>query len=544
MTQRIGLCIAIAWLVFTVIAFAYNRSGYAGIVLIIGLIVFVSCGWALARIGLRRAVSFISPVSVRLTLFSAVGCAWLLMISMAAAMLTMSDGISAVSLVSYGAIVQNTSLMFIVYAAIIMSYGAFGNFVQRRLQIELRSGFEGYIRTLIIGFCVSVIFFYGAALIGVLNWISFIVYLLAAALVGWKDARHLWRSRHGTLISFSFSDTDAALRSCFVATMGIVLVLSCIAQFGFHPLGSDDLRTYYLVPKTFVEQRHIVQFPHDLLNNGPVAFAYGYAPYLLFGDRYLTIINILAFILMLGAVYAIAQRWFGSRVGIAAIFFVSTVPLMYELLYTVKADLWMATILLGAVLLLFDERADYRQAFLAGVLMGLAFAVKYNALFFIIAAFMGVVLWHWYRNRSARHSLVYGMLLVGALVIGYAPWGLRMVWLTGNPIYPFLTGGSILQHQTPLDPAAEREFEMFNNAFLNYHESLNGAQPASINVWHLVTSAPSYGGNRLGPLFFGMIGFLALAFRRLQRSEKERLLLFAGISVFAGMIWFYVSVSQ
>ena len=98
-----------------------------------------------------------------------------------------------------------------------------------------------------------------------------------------------------------------------------------------------------------------------------------------------------------------------------------------------SVDLMMSACLLGALALAFEyqNHAQRRIAALSGVALGLAVGVKFVALSYapLMALPMLIFLW---RNRDGR-SFAYWVL--GLLAAG-APWYLRNLALTGNPLFP------------------------------------------------------------------------------------------------------------
>lgn len=72
---------------------------------------------------------------------------------------------------------------------------------------------------------------------------------------------------------------------------------------------------------------------------------------------------------------------------------------------------------------------------MAGLLAGLAGGCKYTAVALVAAAPAVVLVW--VVSGRAAQRLASAMLFLGAAAIGFAPWALRNVAFTGNPVYPF-----------------------------------------------------------------------------------------------------------
>lgn len=543
--KRVFGYIATVWFLFVVGSYFFYRFGKDGVLIALLCVIGGAAVWGIVRCFYRPRLR--APLVVRLSVLQGITAAWSFAMLLAMFFITIVYVEPSVSLVAaYGAIVVNVSILFLVYGILIVSYDLLGNAILHLMRMTTDPGIVRHVYCIAVGFCFSIVFFYLCALFGVLNQNMLFIYLVCALVVGWRDLREWWLSRNIRCITIRLTNfrDPATMRTWFVIALGVFLVAFMIGQFGFHPMSTDDLRTYYLVPKTFVQQQSIVDFPFDVFNNGAMGFAYGYAPFLLFGDQYLTVINVLAFVLLLGAVYALGLRLFDHEVAVMALFFVSATPLTIQLLYTAKPDLWMTALVLVATTMLFEEKFSAAKALCAGVLMGVAVAIKYNALFFVPPVLVGAVAWQYKQTHSLKFIIQYGCVAALGLAAGYAPWGIRLAWLWHNPLYPFLASGASASHQTILLPAAESAFHDFYETILDKAWVLSGVLPWWKNIWYLATNKSSYGGNLIGPLFFGSIGYLFIAARRLNSEQRIRLLFLGSIGMLSGILWFFVSVSQ
>ncbi len=88
-----------------------------------------------------------------------------------------------------------------------------------------------------------------------------------------------------------------------------------------------------------------------------------------------------------------------------------------------------------------DRTAVVRWFLVSGIFHGLALGVKYTACWNAAAAMAVLLIWM-YRNDSLARPMRFALFAVWSLgaCAAFAPWLLKNVFLTGNPVYPFLNG--------------------------------------------------------------------------------------------------------
>ena len=101
-------------------------------------------------------------------------------------------------------------------------------------------------------------------------------------------------------------------------------------------------------------------------------------------------------------------------------------------------DLLAAVPLLWAIAVGLQDKPTQRQAFVAAALWGVATAFKWsNGL-----ALPWLLLWWWVSQRPQwpwRRGLALSLGAVTGFAVAYAPWGLQLWRVTGNPFYPMFT---------------------------------------------------------------------------------------------------------
>lgn len=109
-------------------------------------------------------------------------------------------------------------------------------------------------------------------------------------------------------------------------------------------------------------------------------------------------------------------------------------------LETTANDLLAAVPLLWGIAVGLQTPPTHRQAFIAAALWGVSAAFKLSNGLFVF----WLLLWWWVPQRP-HWPLLRGLALATGAVVGfgltYAPWGLQLWRVTGNPFYPYF--GSI-----------------------------------------------------------------------------------------------------
>jgi len=153
--------------------------------------------------------------------------------------------------------------------------------------------------------------------------------------------------------------------------------------------------------------------------------------------RFTQTIQFFMYITVVIGTWVFAKRFTGSRVvsflsaalmaGIPIVIFEGTTPYI---------DLWSLLFSLCGVISVSHIRKNsgsWRWAILGGAYLGIGADAKYTDVVFAIAVIVYVLIRWGIRNRA-----VY-LLTVSTLVL-LIPWYLRTTILTGNPVYPLLTG--------------------------------------------------------------------------------------------------------
>jgi len=145
------------------------------------------------------------------------------------------------------------------------------------------------------------------------------------------------------------------------------------------------------------------------------------------------------------AVAALARRAGSGTAATWAVWIVVTTPTVLHLATTAGSDLVVAMFAAGAWISLLRTADDggrpSRWWVFAGVCVGLAVGTKYTAIGTVaIPAAVGSVVLHrpWHGVRSFARLLRGSAAATAAAVAAFAPWAIRNLVATGNPLFPFL----------------------------------------------------------------------------------------------------------
>lgn len=263
-----------------------------------------------------------------------------------------------------------------------------------------------------------------------------IVLLLVLVQLAW------WRNT-GRPVAEAVEDSTAAKAR---STVGLLMVIAgCTAVwFGLYPPASFDDTMYHLpLARGLVEHGRLVVEPQLRYPIFPMLQEVLAAALLALGgsETSVHLLSMAELLLLAGIVWAWARRRAGEVAAVLAVGLLLGSPLVVWLGGAAYVDLALALFACGALWAL-----DRAGAFTAGAstpdrgwlalaagLAGAAAAVKYHGLFFCGVVALTTL-------RLARRQRQAAWLLPLALALpAAAPWYLRNLVLTGNPLFPFLS---------------------------------------------------------------------------------------------------------
>lgn len=466
-------------------------------------------------------------------------------------------GVSASEILKHAAvIVGKITSVFLVYgvgAVLLMSIG-YRLLQLLRLRIEYSLFYN--LVTLSLGMSITILFFYGASLAGILSLQLFWVWLVTIFLVGWTHIKSLISNFSNKRLQLLSAEKNVLFRSMLLC-LGIIWFVVLFSSVGLpYPVSSDDLRAYYTLPKTFIEEGRIVAFPYFSFNNAPHLATFLYIPILYMGSFFLNYFNLFLYTILLLTVYYGATRIAGrassptstspQTAGIWAIVLFGLMPWHYFFVTTSKIDYLASFFIVLAVLCIYEARLreQYRTWYaLAGAILGVAVGIKFTTLLIFPVLVPLLLLW----NTSKKLSQ--GMFRVG-IVLCFAgimclPWAIRNTIVWGNPLYPFAQFIHESAREKPNNSVTA--FDSNEQQFLDkklselhgrYVHGVSHSYPWWHNVWQFFIGRSTYNTNYTGPIFFVLapLAFLGLFHARI------RPLLILSLGVF--LIWYWISIQQ
>ncbi len=301
----------------------------------------------------------------------------------------------------------------------------------------------------------------GLALIGLLVGLRRSVW---AWLASWGEMRR-WISQAGRLGRW------AAGAMAFMALLSLVQALA-------PPLKFDALVYHLALPRQYLQQGHWGFVPNFFWGMPQlVEMLYTWAMGLLGAPAAVTLGWWVAWLLTLG-VGLVAADWVGPRTGWVAALALLTGRTWWAIAAWGYVDQWVALFGLALLVLWTEARVTRRAqaAFWAGVAAGWAVGTKYTGATLGLLAGLGLLLealWSRVRERvshsqetvtrtsspHSHHPLAIFLAFTLALTLTSAPWLLKNLWATGNPLYPFFFPAGVVDEfrianytGTPLPP--------------------------------------------------------------------------------------------
>lgn len=204
--------------------------------------------------------------------------------------------------------------------------------------------------------------------------------------------------------------------------------------------------------------------------------------------------NMLFGILAALAVFSLGRRFLSRSHSLLAALLFFTLPGFWTLSIITKDDMVIAFLQLVAL----DFALEWSQSKKNGALLisalsaGLAAGCKYSALYFVLALFIALGLGGLWDKMKFSHlikALIVFSLLSGAVA---SPWYLRTFVLTGNPVYPAMSGFF-----------GKASFQ--GDSYSHDVQTVASLQEAALLPWTVTMNSQHFG-------YFGEVGILFLAF--------------------------------
>ncbi len=267
---------------------------------------------------------------------------------------------------------------------------------------------------------------------GLLNPLLFWIVLFVAAFLLRGDLCMAWRDLRLVKLPIVSRFERMLAWFCGIA-LGLAFLLALTPPIAW------DAQTYHLVIGKIAIERGRIAAPPDILylNFPSLVEMLFLAAMLLKSDIAAQLLHFGFFLLMLGAVFAFAQRYWNVRVAWLACALLVAVPSLLAIATWAYVDVALGFYTFVALFVLFIARAqdDWRWFAFSGAFVGMALGIKYTAVIVPIA--LGILILLSASSRRWR----FGVTHFATVIAFAAPWYLRNLIFTRNPVYPFILGG-------------------------------------------------------------------------------------------------------
>jgi hypothetical protein len=345
--------------------------------------------------------------------------------------------------------VANVIADLLTWLAMLAVATALGSRLTRR--VPYHSLLEQIVFSAGLGLLCFALLTFGLGLVGALYRWLFWALLVAGGLLLWREFRALIRALRRLRWPRPRGTWPIFLSLFIAATLLLVFPLALTP-----PTNWDSLVHHLVGPERYLQvHRFTTEFDNYLLLSPALSemlFMLGMG---LKGDVLPRLLHFAYLLLILGALVAFAARYWQRRLGLLAVALFLSFPTAVQISTRAYVDSGLAFHTFAALYALLNWlspetlHADPQQArgssrgwlVLAGLNAGAAAGIKYNGLmsFVILGA---VLAWALFRRRLSTRDFLLGGLVVGALALAVAaPWYIKNIVVTGNPIYPMAWGG-------------------------------------------------------------------------------------------------------
>lgn len=278
---------------------------------------------------------------------------------------------------------------------------------------------------------------YIVLLLGLLK-ILFLSVLCLVSLVGVLGCYPVWMRWFHSLTAFWEAFRTLKNRSLIVMVVVALVtfvILPPIFLLPLYPPTGFDATMYHLpYAKIYLHNHQIVLTPYLRYPVFPQVNEMLFTLMLNYDDISALLTQFLMMLLVAITLYAWGLRAFSSRVGLWAAAIWLANPLVIWLGVEGYIDVGLTLFVTLGAYAFFNWVFNKERYWLviAGVFTGLAMGSKYSAMFFLGAFVLGA-LYISIRERRWTYPLVFGIIAICVA----APWYLRNIYYTGNPVFPF-----------------------------------------------------------------------------------------------------------
>ncbi|MBA3051718.1 glycosyltransferase family 39 protein [bacterium] len=317
---------------------------------------------------------------------------------------------------------------------------AIGRKIFKWLKWEFNSPAENNLFSLGIGLLVLAYGTYGLGVCGFLYKMVFYPVFLILTFFLFPEIKQIIMEIKNFISEWNYSDLNAESKILI-----ILLLTVAVANFFFSyapPVGEDGLNHYLFHSMRFVRQHYIaVDLDFDFTQFFPLLIQMLYAIGMLIkGVMVAKLIVYFLGISIACGVYFLTKQLIGKRFSLLAVAVYYTMPQVTGLSGVTRIYFGQVfyTLLTAWALLNYRKNNYARKDFyLAAVMSGAAFSVKYQGLSAIAAGFILIFFWQVFRRRISPDQVAKELIIFFLISFSlWIPWLVRNYFATGSPFYP------------------------------------------------------------------------------------------------------------
>ena len=387
--------------------------------------------------------------------------------------------------------------------------------------------FESIILSVTLGLVVLsyITFFIGIA--GILNKNIIWVTLIISFLLGVNSLKLFIRFNFKLFIFSSFrkfKNLDRVSKTLIFCIL-FLIILNIIGSL-FIPLGVDDIKYHFAIPKRYLSDGIITYLPDIEFSNFPYPIEMLWTISIgLHSAQLAQLLNFSFGILVLCWIYILGKR---ASVDLQTIIF--SLTLFYSI-SNVGNQARSGSVEMGGVLFFlagfyclnnFKENNNYNILVLCGVLFGAFSVVKLSNPGFVIlmTAWLIINLKNMSKISNKRFKVAFLFSFSAFIIASF--WYLKSYFLTGNPFYPFLTsvfGGPII------DFSRLSWGNLTSNGVDNsFNHIFNFPSRLFTQIWYLLSNTQKVRGH-ISPIFICMLPVLISRFNFQKRIVQDMIMM-------------------
>ncbi len=260
----------------------------------------------------------------------------------------------------------------------------------------------------------------------------FITYLLLIPL--WSEQKLLWSS---LFVKREYSIWQSILL-IIGGTFLIINFFIALIPSTFY----DALYSHLAIPEQSIITHTFRPLIHNLYTFYPINTEMLYTLLMALGGDYVSarVLHFLLGILSTLALYNISRELFNEKIALlsSVIFYATPSVALTSTLAMHDLAITFFQLLALSAFLHWEKGKNKRWWLMSAIATGLAICTKYTALYFTLAFLISNFIWNIYKKKEYKSMIKMYLYFILIVLLISAPYLLRNLILTGNPVYPTL----------------------------------------------------------------------------------------------------------